>query len=91
MTSAELTVELSRLDERTNNLQRQLDKQDKTLDEVRKQHEQLNSAVVRIQQQFTDHIAHVEKWDSRRWATIGFFIAGLISLVANLVLVLARK
>lgn len=61
--------------------------QEKYLDILLKNQSQLD----KTQQQLADHIAHVEKWDARRWATIGFFIAGLVSLVANLVVVLVRK
>jgi uncharacterized coiled-coil protein SlyX len=91
MNAAELTVEMKGLDERTSNLQRLLEMQEKTVDEMRKSVEQLGLTVAKLQQQVADHIAHVEKWDARRWTTIGFFIAALISLVANLVVVMVRK
>ena len=49
MTAAELTVELKGLDERTDNLQRQVDRQDKTLDELGKTIDQLNTSVAKLQ------------------------------------------
>ena len=91
MKAVELTAEVKELHERTNNFQRQLERQEKVHEELRKQFELLNNSIVRIQQQLTDHISHVEKWDARRWVIIGLFIASVISLVMNFVVALARK
>lgn len=37
----------------------------------------LQSQADKTQQQLVDHIAHVEKWDARRWAVIGAIVGGL--------------
>jgi chromosome segregation ATPase len=59
--------------------------------QLRDKQSDIQSQLVKAEEKLTGHIAHVEKWDARRWGTIGFFIAGLVSLVVNLVLGLTRK
>ena len=58
MKAIELTAEVKELHERTNNFQRQLERQEKAYEELRKQFELLSNSIVRIQQQLTDHISH---------------------------------
>lgn len=91
MKADELTAEVKVLHERTGTLERSLEKLHSANVALGKELAETKSTTAEIRQQLTDHIAHVEKWDARRWTTIGFFIAGLISLVANLVVVLVRK
>lgn len=48
----------------------------------------LQVALGKFEQRLTDHIAHVEKWDGRRWAMIAAIAGGLI---VNVVMLLINK
>ena len=91
MKADELTAEVKVLHERTGTLERSLEKLHLANQSLGKEVEEVKMTLSRNEQRLADHIAHVEKWDARRWTTIGFFVAGLVSLVANLVVVLVRK
>jgi hypothetical protein len=72
-------------------MQKQLAAMDASLKQNEREATALKVQVGKVEERLANHIAHVEKWDARRWTTIGFFIAALISLVANLVVVMVRK
>lgn len=91
MNAAQLETLVRALETQVKYLEKQQADDRRGQEKLQDQMRALQSVLDKTQQQLHDHIAHVEKWDARRWATIGFFIAGLISLVANLVLVLVRK
>ncbi len=67
------------------------------LGELRKQYdesEKLRAAhreeFVASRTQFQEHVKQYEKWDARRWGLIGVFVATLLSLVANLMVIALR-
>jgi regulator of replication initiation timing len=76
----QLQIDKSRLEERLS-----------SYDNLRDQVQAIRIEKSSLEQRLTDHIAHVEKWDNRRWGTVGLLIGGLITLVANLILAFTRK
>ncbi len=72
------------------NLSKQIDDVRRLNEKLAEHAQQLQSQLDKTEQKLTDHITHVEKWDARRWTTIGFFVAGLITLTANLILLFVK-
>lgn len=91
MRADQLAVVVKELETHVKNMRSELDKMSEAHERLREKHDELDRKLVGTERDLRSHIAHVEKWDARRWTTIGFFIAGLVSLVANLVVVLVRK
>jgi regulator of replication initiation timing len=91
MKATELESYIKVLQNQVVSLQNELNDLKMTQLRLAEKHYELKSQTDKLEQRLTDHIAQVEKWDARRWGTIGFFIAGLISLVINLILAFTRK
>jgi septal ring factor EnvC (AmiA/AmiB activator) len=91
MNAAQLEAVIRAIEMHVKQLDKELTEARRVSDRLQDQLRTTQSQLDKTQQKLDDHITHVEKWDARRWATIGFFIAGLVTLVANLVLILVRK
>jgi hypothetical protein len=91
MTAAELTTEFSTLAERVANIQGDVTT---ALDDGRRRDERVQALAVELaglRVRLDEHVKRTETWDNRRWAVIGLFVASLLSLVANLIVIAVRK
>ena len=77
MNASELTTGLLPLIERVDNLRADLE-------EIKKQNKEQA-------EKLANHLLNYEKHDNRRWTLVGFFVASLLALMANLIVTIVRK
>jgi len=99
MKAEELTLELGILKEQVNNIRIGIDRQirselEKLQTHIKEQAEKIESLKIELaktQEKLANHLLNYEKHDNRRWTLVGFFIASLLALMANLIVTFTRR
>jgi hypothetical protein len=47
--------------------------------------------LAKTQEKLANHLLNYEKHDNRRWTLVGFFIASLLALMANVIVAITRR
>jgi len=91
MNASELTTTLLPLIERVVNLRAEIDEIKKQNKEQAEKIESLKIELAKTQEKLANHLLNYEKHDNRRWTLVGFFVASLFALVANLIVTIVRR
>ena len=94
----EVTNALSTLSERVENIRRDVERNNREVDDAYKFREQTLDALSKLgrdhallSQRLDDHLKRVEIWDARRWSLIVLQIGAVFSLASGLIVTLAKK
>ena len=84
-------IELAKSQERLSSHLLNFEKLERFNKEQAEKIESLKIELAKTQEKLANHLLNYEKHDNRRWTLVGFFIASLLALMANLIVTFTRK
>jgi ubiquinone biosynthesis protein COQ9 len=91
MNAAQLTAELRALLERVENVRTECTNLKSSNDATAFEMKAIREELIRVQIRFDEQQKHNDKWDTRRWALLALLIGSMLSLVANLLVILVKR
>ena len=84
-------IELAKSQERLSSHLLNFEKLERFNKEQAEKIESLKIELAKTQEKLANHLLNYEKHDNRRWTLVGFFVASLLALMANLIVTIVRK
>ncbi len=84
-------IELAKSHERLSSHLLNFEKLERYNKEQAEKIESLKIDLAKTQEKLANHLLNYEKHDNRRWTLVGFFVASLLALMANLIVTIVRK